>query len=423
MTSATGMTERALYFVYAFFIFSSTFSVAAGSIAGGAVSFLFLVIAVQYRQFLSISALKWFYLWAGLYLFWSILSSQVTHPGLSSLAPLGREWLFVLVPAGVWVFYHGRVTRMLMLALAVGVALISLYSVGQFFWGWNYLKPSYLIGRHGRGYDIAGNFTSSVTFGIYYATAGLFLFAYGLKSGVKKLDWSSRIFIVTGLLAMGVAVLTNERGPTFAVLSALVVLAALVRSKKALVGVGLALLLMIALGWQVGVFARTQELMSKEFSMLHDRGRLFIWTHSLRVAEAHPFVGVGPGHMSEGYALVVPTNIPDITIQGHAHNDFLTVAAESGFPCAAFLLAVWVTVLGYCFRAYKSNSLSPDDRGLALGALVGSVGFLVSSLFDVPFAGPTARQLLMFVWAAGLAMYLRSRIGPAGSPIDLTSPR
>ena len=127
-------------------------------------------------------------------------------------------------------------------------------------------------------------------------------------------------------------------------------------------------------------------------------------------------MGVGPGHMREAYTKVVPTDIPDVTIQGHAHNDFLTVAAESGFPGAAFLLALWVTVLGCCFRAQRSTLLTAGERGLALGALAGSMGFLVTSLFDVPFAGPTARQMLMVVWAAGLGMYVKMHL--AGSEGD-----
>jgi O-antigen ligase len=415
LTSPSVLLDRSLIAVFIFFVFASTFSVAAGSIAGGVASFLFLVIAIQRRYFPSYSALKWFYLWAGLYLFWSIFSSQVAHPGLAALIPLDNEWLFVLVPTGIWFFQNTRATRLLLYAFAFGVALISLYSIGQFFWGWNFLKPDYVIGRSVQGYHIAGNFTSSITFGIYYATAGLFLFGYGLKSGEKRLDWSNRLFIVTGLLAMGVAVLSNERGPTLAVLLTLFAIAFLLRSKRVLIGVGVALLVMIAVGIQSGVFMRSWDLMSKELSMRHDRSRRFIWTYSLRVAQDHPFVGVGPGHMREAYTKVVPTDIPDVTIQGHAHNDFLTVAAESGFPGAAFLLALWATVLGCCFQAQRSTKLTADERGLALGALAGSMGFLVTSLFDVPFAGPTVRQMLMVVWAAGLGMYLKAHLaGPEG---------
>ena len=419
----SGMTDRVLFAVYLFFIFSSTFSVAAGSIAGGVASSLFLVFAIQRRYPSLKSELKWFYLCAGLYLFWSILSSQVANPGLAALKPLGREWMFFLVPVGVWVFRNDRAAQVVLLTFAFGIALISLYSVGQFFWGWNFLKPNYVIGRHEQGYCIAGNFTCSVTFGIYYATAGLFLFGFGLKSEEKRSGWCSRLFIVAGLLAMGVAVLSNERGPTLAVLSTLVVLAILLHSRRVLIGIGLALLLMIGVGFQSGVFERSRDLMNKELSMRHDRSRRFIWTHSLRVALDHPFVGVGPGQMREAYAHVMPSDIPDATIQGHAHNDFLTVAAESGFPGAVFLLGLWVTVIGYCMRAYRSAVLTPNERALALGALVGSMGFLITSLFDVPFAGPTARQMLMFVWASGLAMYTKSRGGSTPSPNDLTSQR
>lgn len=417
MTPAVEITRRTTGIVYAIFAISSTFSVAAGSIAGGVGSLLFLILAIQMRFNPFISTLRWFWLFAGLYLTWSILAGQVAHAGFSALIPLGREWMFFLVPVGVRMFQSARAARVLLCTFAAGVALISLYSVGQYFWGWHFLKPDYVYGRHEEGYWIAGNFTGSVTFGIYYATAGLFLFGYGLIPGWYRSDWGARLIVLAGVLAMGVAVLSNERGPTVAILVTLFLLALFIRPRGVLVAVAVALLLMVAVGFESGVFTRSRELMSKELSMRHDRGRLFIWAHSLRVALDHPLLGVGPGNMAEGYAKVMPADIPDATIQGHAHNDFLTVAAESGFPGSVFFLALWVIVLKYCYRALRSTALTSEDRRLALGAMVGSVGFLVSSLFDVPFAGPTVRQMLMFVWGAGLAMHVKSLGDPgAGAP-------
>lgn len=410
LNSTSVLWDRSLFAVFGIFIFTSTFSVAAGSLAGGATALLFLIITVGRRYSPCIPALNWFYIWAGLYLFWSVLSSQMADPGLRSLAPLGREWLLVLVPAGIWIFQNERVSRILMQIFACGVILISLYSVGQFFWGWNFLKPGYPIAQSEHGYYIAGNFTSAVTFGIYYATAGLFLFAGGLKTGVQRPDNGDRLLILAGLLGMSVAVLSNERGPTLAVLSGLLVLALVRRSRRVWIGVGVAVLLVVAMGFQSGVFARAKTLMAKELSLQHDRSRLFIWTYSFRVALDHPVVGVGPGQMREAYADVVPDDIPDVTIQGHAHNDFLTVAAESGFPAAVFLLALWVTVLGFCYRAQRADNLGLNERALALGALIGSTGFLMTSLFDIPFGHSTTRQMLMFIWGAGLGMYVKSYV-------------
>jgi O-antigen ligase len=371
---------------------------------------LFLVITIQRRRSPISPVLKWFYLWVGLYMFWLILSSQIGHPG-SAFPRIGRELLlFLLVPTGIWVFQSVCAARMPIYTFAFGVVLLSLYSIGQFFWGWTFLKPDMLIERGEYGYYISGNLGFAVIFGIYYATAGLFLFGYGLKSGGQRPDWSNRFFIVSGLLSMGVAVLSNERGPTMAVLLTLISLALLLRSRRAFIGIGIALLLMIAVGIQSGVFVRSWELKSKELSMQHDRSRLFIWTYSLRVALNNPIFGVGPGLMKEGYAKVVPVDIPDVTIQVHAHNDFLTVAAESGFPAALFFLALWMTVLGCCFQAQRTTLLSADERGLALGALAGSFCFFITSLFDIPFGHTTTHQMLMIVWAAGLGMYVKMHL-------------
>ena len=408
LTSPSALLDQSLIAVFIVFVFTSTFSVAAGSISGGVAAFLFLVIAVQRRYFPFNSELKWFYLWAGLYLFWSILSSQIAHSGLTTLTPLSREWLIFLVPTGIWIFQNARATRLLFFAFALGIALISLYSVGQFFWGWNFLKPHYQLEQHSLGYWVVGNFSNSVTFGIFYAVAGLFLLGYGLGAVKSDSTRLSQLAVFAGGIAIVAAVLSNERGPTLAILLTLITIAFLFRSKRVMIGTGVALLVIIAVGIQSGVFVRSWDLMDKELSLRHDRSRRFIWTHSLRVAFDHPMVGVGPGQMKEAYAKVVPTDIPDVTIQEHAHNDFLMVAAESGFPAMAFLLALWATVLGYCYRAQRSLRLTPDERRLALGGLAGSICFFVTSLFDIPFGHSSTRQMLMVVWAAGLGVYVKS---------------
>lgn len=403
----SGTLDWLLLVVFSIFAFTSTFAVPDRSNVGAIASILLLAIVITRRQSPFNSALKWFYISVGMYLIWLIVASQIAHPG-SSFPLIGRELLlFLLVPTGIWVFQRVNEVRIPLYAFAAGVVLLSLYSIGQFFWGWSFLRPGMLIERGEHWYYVTGNQGWPAIFGIYYATAGLFLFAYGLKSGSHAKNWSNRLFVISGTLSMGVAVLSNERGPTLAVLITLIVLAVLLRSRRALVGIGVTLLLMIAVGIQSGVFVRSWELKSKEISMLHDRSRLFIWTYSLRVALNNPLFGVGPGHFVEEYAKVVPTNIPDITVPAHAHNDVLKVAAERGFPAALFFLAVWITVLGCCFWAQRATLLLPDFRALALGALAGSCCFFITSLFDVPFGHTSTFQMLMILWGAGLAAYVK----------------
>ena len=153
--------------------------------------------------------------------------------------------------------------------------------------------------------------------------------------------------------------------------------------------------------------------MEKELSYLHDQGRLFIWTHAYYVARGHPIFGVGPGHFREGFAAELPTDPPGFVPQGHAHSDFLTYAAESGFPQLILFLGLWIVVWRYSWRAYRSLHGSPDDRRVVLAALAGSTCFFFTSFFDIPFAHSATRQMLMFVWAAGLGTYLKLHL--AGS--------
>lgn len=409
LTSPPTLFERLVIAAFAIFVLASTFSVAGGSLAGGVVAVLFVAGAITTRRFPGLIELKWFYLAAASFVFCMFVTAQISNPGIDSLVHLRHEWLLVLVPAGVWLLSNGKVGRWMVGVFALGVGAISLYSIGQFFWGWHFLKPHYQLQQHALGYWIVGNFNGSVTFGIFYAVAGIFLLGYGVCSAWRETDTLGKWATSAGGVAIVAAILSNERGPTVAVIAGIVALALLLRSKRAVIGLAVALTIIAAVGLQSGVFARMSSLWTKELSMLHDQGRLFIWTHAFYVARDNPVVGVGPGNFREGYAEELPIDPPVFVSHGHAHSDFLNYAAESGFPQLVFFLGMWVAVLWYGWKAFRSTAISAESRRLALAALAGSICFLVTSLFDIPFGHSATRQMLMFVWGAGLGAYLTSR--------------
>lgn len=408
LTQFSDITDRILLFVLTIFVIAGSVSGTAGSIVGGAAAIVFVASVVVTRRVLHFRELRFFYWPTILFVLWMVLSAVVNGFDQEAARAMRHEWILLLIPACVLIMSDERRSRRLVTAFSVGVGLISLYAIGQFFFGWNFLKPHYLLERNGIGYWIIGNFSSTVTFGIYFAVAGMFLIGYGL-AGTNRNRSATQFSLACGAIAIAASLLSGERGPLVAIVVSMIGLAIFLRSRRvvmALVGFGAVI---IALGVVSGVFSRISNLWDKELSLLHDQGRRFIWTQSLLVAADHPAFGIGPGNFKEGYAAVMPTEPPGFLPQGHAHNDYLMYAAQSGFPELIFFLGMWVAVLWYALRVCRSKSCSDQDRRLALGALLGSVCFATTSLFDIPFGHSTTRQMLMFIWAAALAAYLNLR--------------
>lgn len=403
------ISDRILLALVAIFLFSSSVSGTAGSIFGGAAAIVFVVSSISFRRSFNFAHLKWFYLTVSLFVGWMILSALIAGIDSAALRAMRHEWIFALVPVVVFSLKNEHWSRHMVSVFAYGAGLMSLYSIGQFFWGWHFLKPGLKLEQHDFGYWIVGNFSGSVTFGIYFAVAAMFLIGYGLLGTKESNDRSSSISLVGGLLATVAAVLSAERGPTVAIVATLLVLVVLVRTRKVVTIFAVSVTTVVVVGLVSGVFARAGDLWKKELSMLHDQGRLFIWTQSYKVASDNPIFGVGPGNFENGYNAVLPTEPAGFVAQGHAHNDFLMYAAQSGFPELIFFLLTWTSIIWLSWRAYNYTGGSENTRRLALGAVLGSTCFFATSMFDIPFGHSTTRQLLMFVWGAGIAAYLAYR--------------
>jgi len=120
------------------------------------------------------------------------------------------------------------------------------------------------------------------------------------------------------------------------------------------------------------------------------------------VIQENPIFGVGQGNFKAAYSSHLRVDIPEKRKHVHAHNDLLNVAAISGVPGAVFFLGMWLAALGYFWKGWRMRRKAEPDGTLALAALVGSVVFFVTSLFEATFADEEVRQMLMFIWAAGL---------------------
>src|SRR5207237_9579224 len=110
--------------------------------------------------------------------------------------------------------------------------------------------------------------------------------------------------------------------------------------------------------------------------------RLSQWYAGWQMFTAHPILGVGIGNYNAAYDTYRLDQWP--VALGHAHNHYLTIAAEAGFfglmAYLVFLLVAFQSGVGAYRRA-------PDavGRALAVGILGSLAAFATHNMFDVLF--------------------------------------
>jgi len=144
-------------------------------------------------------------------------------------------------------------------------------------------------------------------------------------------------------------------------------------------------------------------------------GRLEAWETGLKMIKAHPFFGVGP--------LNFLTQFHNYSPQYHArvaHNAFVSVASESGLPCAVLFVAVIGSTIFSMWRMRRGLRRYPGTEKLASYCLCIQMAMTV---YIVPnFFISRQNQDLMYHlvgMSAGLALLASQRIAelePEPSP-------
>ena len=145
---------------------------------------------------------------------------------------------------------------------------------------------------------------------------------------------------------------------------------------------------------------RTGERVLSSFDMnsFSISQRLIIWSDTVDLIRAHPWLGVGPGN----YELFLPAfrSVPlhrdwkalmgeRTHVPYHAHNEYLEIWAESGLFGLAAMLWLLGTALWLAFR-FLATQEDTATRTITCGCLVGMVATLVHSLFSFNLQDPTS---------------------------------
>ena len=419
--SSTDRLTIALLFLFALFVFSSTFSIALSQSSLGLSLLLFIVIAAKGDRSGFDRRLKWFWLAVALYVGWMLLAAMAGGKFLHSLDSMREEWLFSIVLVGIFLIHKDdKNADRLIAILAVAQILVMLYSLGL------YLDKVYINPRYTEPLTsdqvvrIRGNFSHPLTFGNYTGTAALFMFGYALAAHQRMATWMRRLILSGGVAAMLCTLMSNSRGPIVAVLIGLVIMLFFLRRRKLLIGIVLLLSLGAASLLTETVRARFtaghRTGIERHIGMYWQGSRRFIWTNSLKVIRENPVIGVGPGNFKEAYQEAVEGELHPMHRYGHAHNDLLNVSAQGGLVGGAAFGLMWLSVLLYFWIGYRRAGPGSAARARSLAALLGSILFLGTSVTEATFVDEEVRALLMFIWAIGLSPWYKQ--GEQGFPVE-----
>lgn len=280
-----------------------------------------------------------------------------------------------------------RAARWVVLAVIGAAALEASYGIFQFGTGRG--PDFFAIGPFMRAY---GHFGQPNPFAGYLGTALPLALAVALLLARDSLGrWA---LAATGLLVAGV-LLSFSRGAWLGVACAAAVMLATAsaRSRRWLVPLGAAILLLAVVG-ALGLLPATiaerinvvaeyfgpfdvqrVDLNSENWSVVE---RMAHWQAAWYMFLDHPWLGIGPGNYSSVYdQYYLPGWLEPL---GHAHNYYLNLAAELGL----LGLSGYLLVFGLAFRAAIRGLRASDSfwRTVALGTLGSLVAIALHSAFD-----------------------------------------
>jgi len=190
--------------------------------------------------------------------------------------------------------------------------------------------------------------------------------------------------------------LTASRGASLSLAIGMAVLIAVTARYVSRRGIVLLLVLIAAAFLSTNIPQGGGEIERRLPQLMHDSPRRLIWESSWNLLKASPWHGIGLGL----YYLAYPAyrNALDDTAGFFAHNDYLQIWIETGWPGLLFLLAVLAATLWTFARAVQRPEAPDAVRIEMAGLFCGLLAMAGHSLVDFNF------YILSIMMTAGLML-------------------
>ncbi len=329
---------------------------------------------------------------------WQALSAVVSpYPDPIHRWGMAYNWLAFYLCATA--FADSRWPRWGLKLMAVTCVLVLVLALIQFTVGLDRGAKPWRVSADGERFDYpVGLHHWNLTLGFQVVLAGLLLWYAGARCGL------SRWWRLSGLLAaLATAALAQCRS-AFVGLAAGVVTASASRGWRRLLIVSVGLVLIAGLGLLTMVLANPEKV--ERMRRLED-GRRYIWPVSLGIVNDHPAFGVGGARAfkpvyKERFATAYPDQTPEFANGApHAHNSFISIAAEHGLPALLLYLA-WIGAI--LLFLWRRRDASPEAWSLGVAA----VAFAFAAGMFENYAGDSEAAYALHA-ALGLAVAIALR--------------
>lgn len=326
------------------------------------------------------------------------ISSAMSFAKMSSL----KVWAMYLVFVGFYFVIINSVKTKeqlygLFKLLAISGALVALYGVAQYVFGWTttnaWIDEEMFEDATMRVYSTLGN---PNVLGEYLLlvlpVAAVYMLKFKWKS-LAKYTYGA-MFAVLALCL----ILTQSRGCWIGFMASAVIFVTFYEGK--LWGLLPLALLMLPFVMPQTIAERIMSVGNMEDSSTSYR--VFIWLGTLGMMKYYWLGGIGMGETA--FAKVYPFFSYNAIIAPHSHNTFLQLLVEAGISGLLVFLIMQVVFIKQMSVVYRHDNKKSIDSMLALALGSGVIGFLIQSMFDYTFYNYRVLAVFFMVLALGMAL-------------------
>lgn len=362
------------YLFLALFMAVLPWSIAAMQIAAGTVVLVILIGSIRQKRFpLAFHPFYYFVLFYLLTQLISVLNSPDRASSFQSVFSTDWFWLFVpfLASLGLPATWKKRVLH----TLLISASLAALYGIFQFFMGIEIFRGS-RIPAMGHFFRAIGGYNFYLTFAGNQMMVMAIAFSFWM---LEKENRRNRYLygIITSLLFLSV-VATFGRSTW---IGSLVIFlgGTFLLNRKLFIRLTIAILIIGAV-----FFAGVPEIRARLLSIFEpsqNEARLNIWRTAWAMFKDHPIFGIGSGRFNQLFPVYKVPGFYDAT--GHAHNDYLNMAVNSGVIGLWGWLSMWGAWFYYTIRTLREKTrLSLLDRQILYGSLLAITGIMIAAFFQ-----------------------------------------
>ncbi len=330
-----------------------------------------------------------------IYLVWTLIAMAASPFGANGSAWIEERFTFFALIPGFAVASDERLLRKMFGYLAILLVGLALYSLYQYFFGWDLIRFKPLVYQSHR-YHATGFQNFHLTFAGMTA-----LIAPAVSSFFSGRTYRSSILAAAGVLTAFAAIARSIILGYFVC----ALLFAVFGSKK-LRRTGFVIFL-ILLVLPVTIFSAAGDRLAQGLGVSgseEQRGdptRIYLWKSALNVIRHHPLTGIGEANWDPAFQKYgVP--FEQYSTTAGPHNDFLSAMVENGILGGVLFIAMWLVILVSIVRT--AQRVRDDQRDLQLGLLASFLILLFAGLFQDYQTDAENALLLWFMAGVGIQL-------------------